>query len=245
MSPDDLSAMASSTLVQSDLLPTGAFDSIRDILLTDAKEGGPPIMALAVALADTLPLVPTQPISLVAGALFGIKFGLPAVIIGQAVATLFALLFGRYVLADSDWNVFDQAGEGEDKSKLAKVLEGLTSGLNSDDPKKVFLTIFLARQTPVLPFSMGNYFIGAATKAPILPALAGTLVGCLPLNCVWVGAGAGGMAAVDMVKQNGLLAEELEAVAAVVTLGLVAFVVKTVLDVYKDDEDPDPEISTN
>jgi uncharacterized membrane protein YdjX (TVP38/TMEM64 family) len=231
---DELNIISSS-VVQSDLLPTGVFDGFRDQIAAIALQGGPPIMALAVALADSIPLVPTQPISIVAGALFGIKLGLPAVIFGQTMATMFAFIFGRNVLANSDWNVFENT-QGADKNKLAKVLEELTVGLNSGDPKTVFFTIFLARQSPVLPFSLGNYFVGAATKAPILPALAGTVLGCLPLNLVWVGAGAGGMAAVDMVKENGLLAEGLEGFGALVTLGLVAAVVNTVKKVYSQDE---------
>jgi uncharacterized membrane protein YdjX (TVP38/TMEM64 family) len=236
MGPDEMTAISSSVL-QADLLPTGVFDGAREAILTIAKEGGPPIMALAVALADTIPLVPTQPISLVAGALFGLKMGLPAVLLGQTVATTFAILFGRYVLAESDWNVFDQAGEeGADKSKLTKVLDELTSGLNSGDAKTVFLSIFLARQSPVLPFSLGNYFVGAATDAPVFPAVAGTILGCLPLNLLWVGAGAGGMAAVDAIKENGVLAEGLEAVGGIVTLAFVAIVAKTVMKVYADDE---------
>ena len=233
-SPDELNIISSS-VVQSGLLPTGVFDDFRDQIAAIAQQGGPPIMALAVALADSIPLVPTQPISIVAGALFGLKLGLPAVIFGQTMATLFAFIFGRNVLSNSDWNVFENTQDA-DKSKLSKVLEELTVGLNSGDPKTVFFTIFLARQSPVLPFSLGNYFVGAATKAPILPALAGTVLGCLPLNLVWVGAGAGGMAAVDMVKENGLLAEGLEGFGALVTLGLVAAVVNTVKKVYSEDE---------
>ena len=236
LGPDDINTVMSTSVIQSDLLPSGVFDSLRETIFTIAEEGGPPFMAVAVALADSLPLVPTQPISIIAGVLFGLKLGLPAVVCGQAIATAFALVFGRYVLANSQWNVFDQAGEGKDRSKLAKVLDELTSGLNSDDPVKVFLTILLARQSPVLPFSLGNYFVGAATQAPILPVLGGTIVGCLPLNLIWVGAGAGGMAAVDMIKANGLLAEGLETFGAVVTISLVAIIVKTVLKVYGEDE---------
>lgn len=212
-------------------------DTLKDTIFEYAERGGPLFMAIAVALSDSIPLVPTQPISIIAGALFGLKVGLPAVISGQALATTFAFLFGRYVLANSDWNVFDQAEEeGADRSKLAKVLDELTSGLNSGDAKTVFWTIFLARQSPVLPFSVGNYFVGAATQAPILPALFGTLLGCLPLNIVWVGAGAGGMAAVDAIKENGALAEGLEAVGLIVTLGLVAAVARVVLKVYGSDD---------
>jgi len=242
MGPDELNTVSSS-IAQADLLPTGVFDTMRDTISILAKEGGPPIMALAVAITDSVPLVPTQPVSVLAGLIFGLKFGLPAVVAGQTLATAFAFFFGRYVLRGSDWNVFEQA-EGSDKGKLAKVLDELTAGLNSGDPKTVFLTILLARQTPVLPFSLGNYFVGTATNAPLLPVLAGTIVGCLPLNLVFVGAGAGGMAAVDMVKENGLLAEGLETVGVVATLALATFVAKIVMKVYSEDE-PESTVESN
>jgi hypothetical protein len=44
------------------------------------------------------------------------------------------------------------------------------------------------------------------------------------------------MAAVDMVQSNGLLTEGLEAFGAIVTLGMVAFVVQTILKVYRDED---------
>lgn len=236
MGPDEIQAALSSSIAQADLLPTGVFDSLRSTIQTVATEGGPPTMALAVAITDTVPLVPTQPVAVIAGVLFGLKFGLPAIVAGQALATAFAVLAGRYVLKESEWNVFEQAKDGEDMGKLAKVLAELTSGLNSGDDKTVFLTILLARQTPVLPFSLGNYFVGAATEAPVLPVVAGTVVGCLPLNLLFVGAGAGGMAAMDMVKENGLLAEGLEGFGTLVTLGIAAVVAKTVMKVYSEDD---------
>jgi hypothetical protein len=48
------------------------------------------------------------------------------------------------------------------------------------------------------------------------------------------------MAAVDLVKSNGLLAEGLETVGAVVTLSMVAIVVKTVLKVYGEEDAESP-----
>ena len=193
-------------------------------------------MALAVAVSDSVPLLPTQPISVVAGALFGIKLGLPAVILGQLLATTFAMVSGRYWLANSDWNMFEQTDSGK-KGKLSLVLDELTAGLNTDDFKTVFLTIFLARQSPVLPFSVGNYFIGAATKAPLLPAVLATVCGCLPLNFLYVGAGAGGKAALDMVRQNGALAEGLEIAGALATLAIVASVGKAVAKVWTAEDE--------
>jgi uncharacterized membrane protein YdjX (TVP38/TMEM64 family) len=231
-------AAAYSSWMVSDLIPTGAFDSLRETIMSVAQEGGPPLMIMVVALTDTLPLIPTQPISIVAGALFGLKVGLPAVILGQVIATLIAFNVGRLALGGKDSKFGALLGsEGDTSSnKLSRVFEELTSGLNSEDFKTVFLTVFLARQSPILPFSLGNYFMGAASKAPLLPVLAGNIFGCLPLNAVWVGAGAGGMAAVEMVQSNGVMAQGLETVGAIVTLAMVGFVIKTISKVYGDDE---------
>lgn len=231
---DDLNTLTST------LLPIDSLGSPQAFITEIARQGGPPVMALAVAISDSVPLVPTQPISLVAGALFGIQMGLPAVILGQLVATTFAMLFGRYVLANSEWNVFEQSDQ--DKGKLSKVLDELTAGLNSDDFKSVFLTIFLARQSPVLPFSLGNYFVGAATKAPLVPAVLATVCGCLPLNLLWVGAGAGGMAALDMVRQNSALSEGLEVAGALATLAIVGSVAKAVAKVWNEDEEGEVQV---
>jgi len=225
----------SSSIVQAGLLPTGFIHEIREGLCEASKQGGAPAMALIVALSDTIPFLPTQPIAILAGIIFGFKFGLPAVIIGQAMATIFALLFGREVLAKSEWSVFDST-EPTDNNKMMKVLDELTVGLNTGDFKTVFGTIVLARQSPVMPFSLGNYFIGAATEAPLVPVITGTIVGCLPINVALVGAGVGGMKALDIVKENGIFAEGLEAFGAVVTLGFIAVVVKTISSVYTEED---------
>jgi hypothetical protein len=130
--------------------------------------------------------------------------------------------------------------EEEESSKLGLVLQQLTIGLNSGNPMTVFWTVVVARQSPVLPFSLGNYFIGAGTRAPLLPAVLGTMVGCLPLNVVWMGAGAGGMAAMDMAAEQEIpLAQILETVGVVVTLGLAAALGKTVWQVYASSSDGD------
>jgi uncharacterized membrane protein YdjX (TVP38/TMEM64 family) len=217
--------------------PQLSFESTGAMIASLAKEEGPLSMVLAVALADSIPLVPTQPISLLAGAVFGLKIGLPAVILGQAVATTFAMVVGRYILAKR--GDFQESLEGkEDTSgdnKLAKVLDELTAGLNSDNWKTVFGTILLARQSPVLPFSIGNYFVGASTQAPLVPSVVATVVACIPLNCLWVGAGAGGMAAVDMVTQNGALAEGLEVVGLLATSAIVLSIAKVFYKVWNEE----------
>lgn len=198
-----------------------------------AQKGGPPFMALAVSISDSIPLLPTQPISVIAGALFGFPTALIAVVIGQTVATIFALLVGRQILSEKpEW--MDRFGGNS--PKMQKALVDL--GLNSDDAMTVFRTIFVARQSPVLPFSLGNYLVGAATTAPLLPTVCGTVLGCLPLNCVWVGAGAGGMTALDAMSKSGnsQVLEGLELVGALATFLVIGSIGKVIWNLWNEDD---------
>jgi uncharacterized membrane protein YdjX (TVP38/TMEM64 family) len=277
------STVTSSLSSSSSLLPTALLQSPAVTQLTTlAQQGGPWVMTLAVAISDAVPLLPTQPISILAGALFGFSLGLPAVVLGQALATLFALLVGRYVLQqpqpqqhDSNstwwWSSKSSSTKGgndnnlmNNNNKWKKVLNEMTSGLNSDDWRRVFGTIVVARQSPVLPFSLGNYFVGSATQAPIVPTLLGTICGCFPLNCVWVGAGAGGMAALDIslrsvaasssssisddgmvglgnVIANGMVnpqvAEGLEVIGVLATLAIVVTIGQAIAKVWNEDDE--------
>eukprot|EP00546_Thalassionema_frauenfeldii_P020480 CAMPEP_0178902992 /NCGR_PEP_ID=MMETSP0786-20121207/4913_1 /TAXON_ID=186022 /ORGANISM="Thalassionema frauenfeldii, Strain CCMP 1798" /LENGTH=317 /DNA_ID=CAMNT_0020574321 /DNA_START=159 /DNA_END=1112 /DNA_ORIENTATION=+ len=230
------------------------------------QQGGLPLMALAVALSDSIPLIPTQPISIAAGAVFGFSGGLSAVVVGQALATAFAFGIGRYVIKktkdnandnntgdddDDDWilnnDEISNNNTPEENSKLEKVLKELISPLNSGNWWTVFTTIVVARQSPVLPFSVGNYFVGAGTNAPLLPAWLGTIVGCLPLNSIWVLTGSSGMAALDAAVSssssssdsptNGVanLQQGLELFGIVVTVGFIAYTIKTIWSVYAGD----------
>jgi uncharacterized membrane protein YdjX (TVP38/TMEM64 family) len=208
-------------------------ESVGAIVSRLAQRGGPPFMALAVSISDVVPLLPTQPISVIAGALFGFPTALIAVVIGQTVATTFALLVGRQILSQKpEW----MERFGGNSPKMQKALVDL--GLNSDDPMTVFRTIFVARQSPVLPFSLGNYLVGAATTAPLLPTVCGTVLGCLPLNCVWVGAGAGGMTALDAMSKSGnsQVLEGLELVGALATFLVIASIGKVIWNLWKEDD---------
>ena len=161
---DSLMNVASSASSSLDATPTSllsaspVLESLGSFVTKIAQQGGPPAMAAAVAISDSVPLLPTQPISVVAGALFGFPTGLLAVVVGQTMATAFALILGRQLGS----NILDWLGR-ENGEKVKKVLEEL--GLDATaDYQKVFTTILVARQSPVLPFSLGNYMVGAATS---------------------------------------------------------------------------------
>lgn len=223
-----------------------------------AENGGPGLFVLAVAVTDSVPFAPTQPVSILAGAIFGLGLGLPAVITGQMLATTFAMCFGRFILASKcqeratintelESLLLTSVEEGEEMTetntrtasarnrKLAQILAEMTSGLNSNDWKIVFYTVLLARQSPVIPFSLGNYFVGASTTAPLLPALVATVIGCLPLNLLWVSAGAGSVAAFKAFDLEGIFAEVLAFVGLLATAIILICLVKSVLVAWNND----------
>lgn len=191
-----------------------------NMLTQIADTAGLPGMALAVLICDSIPLVPTQPISIATGAIFGLKFGLPAVIFGQTFATFLAFTVGRRLSQTS----MASAALSSLDSKARKTLDALTASLNSPEWSSVFGTIVLVRQSPVIPFSLGNYFIGAATKAPLLPTLGATVIGCLPLNCVWVAAGAGGRQAMETAANGGVDVSQPTEILGLVGLAATAAV---------------------
>jgi uncharacterized membrane protein YdjX (TVP38/TMEM64 family) len=175
------------------------------------------LVAMAVVTTDTVPLLPTQPVAVFAGAALGFTKALAAVVAGQAVATVLALCIGRYWLARRSGSGGDGGGfmGGKDGKARRFIDEMASGGLNNPDFGRVFFTIAVARQSPVLPFSLGNYLIGALTDAPALPVVLGTVVGCFPLNCFYIGVGAGGMQAVNRALTSSEGAK-LQAVAKIV-----------------------------
>lgn len=220
-------------------------ESLWQAMAETAQEFGAWTMILSVALLDAIPFFPTPPASVVAGAVLGFPLGLPVVMIGQALATALAMWLGRYV-----WSAQPQAQSADEEqstlvtntprknttTKLSRVLDELASGLNSDDWKTVFGTILLARQSPLLPFSLGNYFMGASTKAPIPPVVLATVVGCIPLNCLWVGAGAGGTAAMEAMQEHDSLAKGIQVVGIIASAAIVLLMGRVVYRVCNEEQ---------
>jgi uncharacterized membrane protein YdjX (TVP38/TMEM64 family) len=151
-----------------------------------AKIGGPfasLALILAVALADSIPCIPSQPVAIFSGAVFRFWKGILPFEIGQTLAIILCMTVGRFVRKRK--RNHDTSHHPQSDSKLSQILEELTVGLNSKDWGRVFCTIVIARQSPVLPFSLGNYFVGAATSAPLVPAVLGTVTGVFPEMSCW------------------------------------------------------------
>jgi uncharacterized membrane protein YdjX (TVP38/TMEM64 family) len=202
-----------------------------------AKRGGPLSLTLTVLIADSLPCLPSQPVAILSGAVFGFWGGFFPFELGQLLAISFCMWAGRYLFRR-------RGNESETRrrhanSKLSRILVELMAGLNSNEFWKVFMTILVARQSPVLPFSLGNYFIGASTEAPLIPAILGTFIGVLPGNIMLVAAGAGGVA---LLKAHGFIGESLEIVGTICTVILVFACYKAINKVLcKEDDEKEEE----
>lgn len=160
---------------------------------------GPMGMAAVVCGADMIPGAPTQPIAIAAGALFGLPNGLLAVCVGQAFAAAGALTLSRTPAVRELILSKEQELESESPNKLRLSLNAVAKRIDSQGFWGVIATVVGVRQSPIIPFSLGNYYLGLFTRAPPAAVLAGTLVGCFPLNALWVYVGASTQGALEKV----------------------------------------------
>lgn len=200
---------------------TETFDAVENLVQT----GGPAAAYVAVAVCDSIPLVPTQPLTIAAGAAFGLGPGLAIVVSGQTSAAAFCFVVGRTVLGP-------KKVEALFGGRFSSVASQFASGDGKDSFSTAMRTVILLRQSPVIPFSVGNYVLGA-TDAPIPALMLGTVIGCLPLNMFYTATGAivrgGAKAFLDSV---GLNLEDVESILGVVgvaaTAGIVYFLAKAI-----------------
>lgn len=143
-----------------------------------AAAEGAPLVGLAIVTVDhCIPFIPGAATAVAAGALYGFRTGLAVVLLGQTLAAAVALLVGRTLIGS------DRAGDllGE---KINAAVQSAFDGTESS-----FQKVLVMRLSPVVPFSFSNYALGAVTDAPLLPLVAGTFVGLLPLDALYVATG--------------------------------------------------------
>lgn len=171
-------------------------DSLVDWFMGWADHG-PFIFALVYLVATLLPL-PTTPFTLAAGALFGFGPGLAVVAAAQLAGSTLAFTLGRHGLC------------GPMKRRLTRhpKLEAARQALVEEGWKGVALF----QLSPVLPFGLQNYFLGAS-HVKLAHFVAGTAMAMLPLSALFVFAGAQGREAMTEggAAQWGLMALGLAA----------------------------------
>ncbi|KAI3435539.1 hypothetical protein D9Q98_001604 [Chlorella vulgaris] len=148
---------------------------------------GPAAFVATVAIAESIPLFPTQPLSLASGLLFGAQKGSLCMLTGTTLAALLAFQIARGIgrpLAERILNhEMSEGSESEEEAgaaaptslvqqKLAEVQAVIEQGSFWQQAGAVLLL----RMTPVLPFSASNYLLGLSPM-PLGPYLVGSVTG--------------------------------------------------------------------
>lgn len=167
---------------------------------------GPAGLALLYLLAPVL-LLPGAPLSLLAGALFGVTTGMLVVLPAATGGATLAFLAGRHLA----------------RERVARRLAGHArlASLDQAVGRQGLRVVLLLRLTPVLPFNLLNYALGL-TRVRLADYVLGSLLGMAPGALLYVAAGA---AAGEAAAPSGRSPLEW----ALLGVGLLATVVLTVL----------------
>lgn len=119
----------------------------------------------------TSAFVPGSVLTMLAGATWGVGWGVLIIAPGCALASTLSALLGRTLLREAT------------ESLLAKypILGALDKVIGQD----ALRFILLLRLSPVMPFAPSNYGLGL-TSAPIWTIGVGTLFGIIPISALWV-----------------------------------------------------------
>ena len=169
--------------------------------------------------------VPALPLTMSAGALFGVAKGTALVSTAGLTAAGSAFLLARYAMRDRVARMLTE------DSRWAAIDKAL--GANS------FKVITLLRLSPLMPFSVSNYFYGL-TRLELLPYLAGSWLGMLPGTAAYVSAGSMGRA----VASHGLSGSDAPIGASLLGGALLAvasagYIGKLVKDAVAEEEASD------
>lgn len=131
---------------------------------------GPFYFFVVYALAECV-AIPATPLTLTAGYLFGPALGVAVVLGAGTTAAAIGFLLSRSILRPQ---VQSLAENNEQFVKIDRAVR-----------KQGFKIILLLRLSPLLPFSLSNYFYGL-TDVEFGPYLAATALGFLPGTCAYV-----------------------------------------------------------
>lgn len=131
-----------------------------------------PVIFCFLYIVAALAFVPASFVTLIAGAIFGLKLGLLYAAIGTVIASSFSFWIARYIARD--WI----------KKKSGRVLNMIEQGIERDGWK--YLAIM--RLVPVFPFSILNYAFGL-TSIRLRTFAVTILFASFPINFIYALAG--------------------------------------------------------
>jgi len=192
------------------LLPMGRIVDFLGAAVQDMGIWGPLVFALVYAIFTVL-MLPGAPLTLAAGAIFGLLWGTVAVSIGSTTGAALAFLIGRYLARDT---VERRLGRFPKFRAVDRAV--------SDGGWKI---VALLRLSPAIPFNLQNYLYGL-TAIRFWPCVIASWAAMLPGTFMYVYLGYAGRAGVAAAA--GESAGRSPAQWAMLGVGLLATIVVTV-----------------
>ena len=199
-----------------------------------AGPAGGALFCGTVALAELVPLLPTTPLALASGLLFGAGKGAVYVLTGNWLAATAAFFIARKGRAFAQKVIEAESAENDatpspdawpPATGLAARFADVTAAIEAGSPAQQFAAVFALRATPVVPFSASNYVLGL-TPIPFTVYLPATAAGGAIWATVYASVGAASRSLLtrgasldrvvaDLVAQAGALADDAAAGLAV------------------------------
>jgi uncharacterized membrane protein YdjX (TVP38/TMEM64 family) len=176
-----------------------------------------PLVFILAYIITTIFMIPGSILTLIAGAVFGLWFGVFYVVIGANCGALAAYLLAKTKL----------------REKFMKMTEGNApfAALDKAIGENGFKMVLLTRLSPAFPFTLLNYFLGL-TSVRTGAYVAGNLLGMLPATFLYVYVGSLANVAVGSVSKWQLL---MRIVGLLATIGVVIYVTRLAKKAMKEE----------
>lgn len=166
-----------------------------------------------VYVVATATVLPTAPFSLAAGLIFGAA-GLPLAMASAACAAAAGYYVSRYFL----------------RAHVAKLVarRPLLLALDHAIAEQGWRVVFLIRLSPVVPFTVQNYMLGA-TRVRIGPYLLASVAGIVPYTAVWVYVGTLGQTSLSAAGPAAMMLPGIGVICSLLAVTLVSLAARRAL----------------
>jgi len=141
------------------------------------------VVFAAIYVVATLLLLPSAVLNIAAGALFGLAWGVGAVMAASMLAAFIAFEIARHLLRE--------------RIKAHYTRKGMPAAIDKALRSEGWKAVALLRLSPVVPFAVKNYLFGVS-RVHMRDYLIGTFLGKLPGAIVLAALGTTGRAALDL-----------------------------------------------